>query len=137
MEKIADEMLRDIDKDVVRMVPNFDNFLREPEVLPSRFPNILVNGSMGIAVGMATNIPTHNLAEVIDATVYRMENPDCSILDLMQFVQGPDFPTYGTIHGTNGNVEYLAHYRHTAPTEEETAAYEGMIQAVLELQPDV
>ena len=102
MEKIADEMLRDIDKDVVRMVPNFDNFLREPEVLPSRFPNILVNGSMGIAVGMATNIPTHNLAEVIDATVYRMENPDCSILDLMQFVQGPDFPTYGTIHGTNG-----------------------------------
>ena len=102
MEKIADEMLRDIDKDVVRMVPNFDNFLREPEVLPSRFPNILVNGSMGIAVGMATNIPTHNLAEVIDATVYRMENPDCSVLDLMQFVQGPDFPTYGTIHGTNG-----------------------------------
>ncbi len=102
MEKIADEMLRDIDKNVVNMVPNFDNFLREPEVLPSRFPNILVNGSMGIAVGMATNIPTHNLGEVIDATVYRMENPDCSVLDLMQFVQGPDFPTYGTIYGVNG-----------------------------------
>ncbi len=102
MEKIADEMLRDIDKNVVNMVPNFDNFLREPEVLPSRFPNILVNGSMGIAVGMATNIPTHNLGEVIDATVYRMEHPDCSIPELMQFVQGPDFPTYGTIHGTNG-----------------------------------
>ncbi len=102
MEKIADEMLRDIDKNVVNMVPNFDNFLKEPEVLPSRFPNILVNGSMGIAVGMATNIPTHNLGEVIDATVYRMENPDCSIPELMQFVKGPDFPTYGTIYGTNG-----------------------------------
>lgn len=102
MEKIAEEMLRDIDKNVVNMVPNFDNFLREPEVLPSRFPNILVNGSMGIAVGMATNIPTHNLGEVIDATVYRMENPGCSIPELMQFVQGPDFPTYGTIYGTNG-----------------------------------
>ncbi len=102
MDKIADEMLRDIEKDVVTMVPNFDNVRKEPEVLPSRFPNLLVNGSMGIAVGMATNIPTHNLGEVIDATVYRMENPDCSIEELMQFVQGPDFPTYGTIYGTGG-----------------------------------
>ncbi len=102
MDKIADEMLRDIEKNVVPMVPNFDNTLKEPEALPSRFPNLLVNGSMGIAVGMATNIPTHNLGEVIDATVYRMENPDCSIEELMQYIQGPDFPTYGTIYGTGG-----------------------------------
>ncbi len=105
MEKIAAEMVRDMDKNVVNMVPNFDNSLKEPEVLPSRFPNLLVNGSMGIAVGMATNIPTHNLGEVIDATVYRMDHPDCEILDLMQFIQGPDFPTYGTIYGTNGIKE--------------------------------
>ncbi len=102
MDKIADEMLSDIEKDVVNMIPNFDNTRKEPEVLPSRFPNLLVNGSMGIAVGMATNIPTHNLGEVIDATVYRMDNPNCSVIDLMQFVKGPDFPTYGTIYGTAG-----------------------------------
>ncbi len=102
MDKIANEMLADIDKDVVNMVPNFDNNLKEPEVLPSRFPNLLVNGSMGIAVGMATNIPTHNLGEVIDATVYRIDNPNCEIFDLMEFIQGPDFPTYGTIYGVNG-----------------------------------
>ena len=102
MDKIADEMLRDMDKEVVEMAPNFDNRLKEPTVLPARFPNLLVNGSMGIAVGMATNIPPHNLGEVIDATIYRMENPDCSIPDLMQFVKGPDFPTYGTIYGLNG-----------------------------------
>ena len=105
MDKIADEMLRDIDKDVVVMVPNFDNSRKEPSVLPARFPNLLVNGSMGIAVGMATNIPPHNLGEVIDATIYRMDNPDCTIPDLMQFIQGPDFPTYGTIYGTNGIKE--------------------------------
>ncbi len=102
MDKISDEMLADIEKKVVPMMPNFDNTRDEPEVLPSRFPNLLVNGSMGIAVGMATNIPTHNLGEVIDATVWRMDHPDCEIFDLMQFVQGPDFPTYGTIWGTNG-----------------------------------
>lgn len=105
MSRLADEMLRDIDKNVVPMVPNFDNRLKEPSVLPSRFPNLLVNGSMGIAVGMATNIPTHNLREVIDATVYRMDNPDCSIPELMNFIKGPDFPTYGTIHGVNGIKE--------------------------------
>ncbi len=102
MEKLSNDMLRDIEKNVVPMVPNFDNTLKEPEALPARFPNLLVNGSMGIAVGMATNIPTHNLGEVIDATVYRMDNPDCSIEDLMQYIQGPDFPTYGTIYGTGG-----------------------------------
>ena len=105
MEKIAAEMVRDMDKNVVTMVPNFDNSLKEPEVLPARFPNLLVNGSMGIAVGMATNIPTHNLGEVIDATVFRMDNPDCTIPELMQFIQGPDFPTYGTIYGVNGIKE--------------------------------
>ncbi len=105
MDKIADEMLRDMDKDVVVMVPNFDNSRKEPSVLPARFPNLLVNGSMGIAVGMATNIPPHNLGEVIDATIYRMDNPDCTIPDLMQYIQGPDFPTYGTIYGTNGIKE--------------------------------
>ena len=102
MTRLADEMLRDLDKNVVEMVPNFDNRLKEPSVLPARFPNLLVNGSMGIAVGMATNIPTHNLGEVIDATVYRMDHPDCSIPELMQYIKGPDFPTYGTIYGTAG-----------------------------------
>ena len=102
LDRIADEMMRDLDKDVVPMMPNFDNRLKEPTVLPSRFPNLLVNGSMGIAVGMATNIPPHNLGEVIDATIYRMDHPDCSILDLMEFIKGPDFPTYATIYGVNG-----------------------------------
>lgn len=125
MEKLANEMVRDMDKNVVRMVPNFDNSQKEPEVLPSRFPNLLVNGSMGIAVGMATNIPTHNLGEVVDATVYRMENPDCTIPELMQFIQGPDFPTYGVIHGVNGIKEaYMTGKGHimvrgTAQVEEE------------------
>ena len=105
LDKIADEMTRDLEKNVVDLVPNFDNRLREPSVLPSRFPNFLVNGSVGIAVGMATNVPPHNLGEVIDGTVYRMENPDCSIEDLMQFIKGPDFPTYATIHGTSGIVD--------------------------------
>ena len=102
LDRIADEMMRDLDKNVVPMMPNFDNRLKEPTVLPSRFPNLLVNGSMGIAVGMATNIPPHNLGEVIDATIYRMDNPDCTVDNLMQFVKGPDFPTYATIYGING-----------------------------------
>ena len=83
LDRIADEMMRDLDKNVVKMMPNFDNRLQEPTVLPSRFPNLLVNGSMGIAVGMATNIPPHNLGEVIDATIYRMENPESTVDDLM------------------------------------------------------
>ena len=105
LDKIANEMTRDLDKEVVEFVPNFDNRLREPSVLPSRFPNFLVNGSVGIAVGMATNVPPHNLGEVIDGTIYRMENPDCSIPDLMEFIKGPDFPTYATIHGTQGILD--------------------------------
>ncbi|MBR3893515.1 MAG: DNA gyrase subunit A [Clostridia bacterium] len=102
LDKIADEMMRDLDKNVVPMMPNFDNRLQEPTVLPSRFPNLLVNGSMGIAVGMATNIPPHNLGEVIDATIYRMDNPESTVDDLMEYIKGPDFPTYATIYGING-----------------------------------
>ena len=102
LSKISDEMMRDIEKNAVPMVPNFDNRMQEPSVLPARFPNLLVNGSMGIAVGMATNIPPHNLGEVIDATVYRMEHPECSVDELMEFVKGPDFPTSAIIYGVNG-----------------------------------
>ena len=105
LDKIADEMMRDLDKNVVKMVKNFDNRLEEPSVLPARFPNLLVNGSVGIAVGMATCIPPHNLGEVIDATVYRMDNPECSVDELMQYVKGPDFPTYATVYGVNGIKE--------------------------------
>ena len=102
LDRIADEMMRDLDKNVVPMMPNFDNRLQEPTVLPSRFPNLLVNGSMGIAVGMATNIPPHNLGEVIDATIFRMDNPESTVDDLMEYIKGPDFPTYATIYGVNG-----------------------------------
>ena len=105
LDKIADEMMRDLDKNVVPMMPNFDNRLQEPTVLPSRFPNLLVNGSMGIAVGMATNIPPHNLGEVIDATIYRMDNPESTVDELMEYIKGPDFPTYATIYGVNGIKE--------------------------------
>ncbi len=105
MSKIADELMSDIEKDVVDFMPNFDNRLREPRVLPARFPNLLVNGSGGIAVGMAANIPPHNLGEVIDATIYRMDNPDCTVPELMEYVKGPDFPTYATIYGQNGILQ--------------------------------
>ena len=90
-------MMSDIDKNVVDFDPNFDNRLKEPRVLPSRLQNLLVNGSIGIAVGMATYIPPHNLGEVIDGTIYQMENPDCTVRDLMQFIKGPDFPTGGIV----------------------------------------
>lgn len=102
LARMADEMLADIDKDVVDFMPNFDNKAMEPTVLPSRFPNLLVNGSVGIAVGMATNIPPHNLNEVIDGAIHLMYNPDATVVDLMQHIKGPDFPTYATIHGTSG-----------------------------------
>ena len=105
MAKIADELMKDLEKEVVDFAPNFDNRLKEPKVLPSRFPNLLVNGAMGIAVGMATNIPPHNLGEVIDATIYRMDNPECEVLDLMDYVKGPDFPTSATVYGVNGIVQ--------------------------------
>ena len=99
---LAMQLLADIDEDTVDFSPNFDGKLKEPSVLPSRFPNLLVNGSQGIAVGMATNIPPHNLGEVIDATVHLIDNPEATSDDLMQFVQGPDFPTRAQILGRVG-----------------------------------
>ncbi len=102
LAKLADQMMVDIEKNVVEFVPNFDNSRKEPVVLPSRFPNLLVNGSVGIAVGMATNIPPHNLKEVVDGIVYRMENPECSVAELMEYIKGPDFPTAGIIYGSRG-----------------------------------
>ncbi len=102
MSKIADLMMSDIEKKVVPMTRNFDNTRDEPVVLPSRFPNLLVNGSVGIAVGMATNIPPHNLSEVVDGTVYRIDNPECSVDELMEYIKGPDFPTAAIIYGSKG-----------------------------------
>ena len=102
LARIADELLLDIDKDTVDFVPNFDESLKEPSVLPSRLPNLLINGSAGIAVGMATNIPPHNLSEVCDAIHFLIENPEATVDDLMGFVKGPDFPTAGIICGVEG-----------------------------------
>ncbi len=102
LSKISLEMVRDIEKETVDFYPNFDETLMQPAVMPSRFPNLLVNGSSGIAVGMATNIPPHNLGEVIDAVVHMIEHPDCSVDDLMEHVKGPDFPTGGVILGRRG-----------------------------------
>jgi DNA gyrase subunit A len=96
------ELLTDIEKETVDFGPNFDESRVEPLVLPARFPHLLVNGSGGIAVGMATNIPPHNLVEIIDATIHLIDNPDATIEDLMQFVTGPDFPTGGIIYGRAG-----------------------------------
>ena len=102
LSKISNEMLRDIDKETVDWDPNFDESRKEPRVLPSRFPNLLVNGSSGIAVGMATNIPPHNLTEVINACVCVLDNPEATLPDLMQHIKGPDFPTKGIIMGRSG-----------------------------------
>ena len=105
MSKLANELMSDIEKDVVDLVPNFDNTRKEPSVLPSRFPNLLVNGSVGIAVGMATNVPPHNLGEVIDGTIHLMENPDATVEEMMEYIKGPDFPTYATIYGRRGIID--------------------------------
>lgn len=102
LSKIADFMLMDIDKDTVLWAPNFDDEKMEPTVLPSRYPNLLVNGITGIAAGYATNIPPHNLAEVLDAAIYRIQHPACTLDELMQYVKGPDFPTGGTVQGLDG-----------------------------------
>ena len=102
LAKISDEMLRDIEKDTVDWDPNFDESRKEPRVLPARFPNLLVNGSSGIAVGMATNIPPHNLREVIGACICVLDNPEATLSDLMQYIKGPDFPTKGIIMGRSG-----------------------------------
>ncbi len=102
MAQLAEALLADLDKETVDFGPNYDGHELEPLVLPAAFPNLLVNGSSGIAVGMATNIPPHNMAEIIDATIHVVENPRCTVADLMKFVPGPDFPTAGFIHGTEG-----------------------------------
>jgi DNA gyrase subunit A len=102
---LAEELLSDIDKDTVGFIPNFDETTQEPIVLPSRVPNLIVNGSSGIAVGMATNIPPHNLGEIIDGLVMLLENPQAGLEDLMSYIKGPDFPTGGIIHGTDGIIQ--------------------------------
>ena len=102
LSKLSDEMLRDIEKDTVYWDPTFDETRKEPKVLPSRSPNLLVNGSSGIAVGMATNIPPHNLTEVIDAVICVLDDPECTLPDLMEHIHGPDFPTRGIIMGRSG-----------------------------------
>ena len=102
LSALANEMLRDIEKDTVTFIPNYDNSAQQPAVLPSRFPNLLVNGATGIAVGFATDIPTHNLGEVIDAAIAQMKNPNISLDELMQHVKGPDFPTGGIVQGVSG-----------------------------------
>ncbi len=102
LPQLAEELLADIDKNTVDFTPNFDETTEEPLVLPSRVPNLIINGSSGIAVGMATNIPPHNLGEIIDGLVLLLENPDATLKDLMSHIKGPDFPTGGIIHGTDG-----------------------------------
>src|SRR6185503_9645883 len=102
MTELAEAMLADIDKETVDFGPNFDDSTKEPLVLPTKFPNLLVNGSSGIAVGMTTNIPPHNMGEVIDGTLHLIDNPDATVLDLMKFIPGPDFPTAGIITGREG-----------------------------------
>ena len=105
MTRIAEEVLRDLDKDTVNFVPNYDDTMREPAVLPTRVPTLLLNGSEGIAVGMATKIPPHNLGELLDAILHLIDNPSAEAIDLMEFIQGPDFPTGGTIFGRRGIVD--------------------------------
>lgn len=107
LAQISEEMLGDIEKETVKFVPNYDGSLTEPSVLPAKLPNLLVNGSNGIAVGMATNIPTHNLSEVCDAIIATIENPDITIKDLMKYIKGPDFPTAGIIRGRSGIKNYF------------------------------
>ena len=105
MTKFAEEMLNDIEKETVKFVPNFDDSRTEPSVLPATVPQLLVNGSMGIAIGMATNMPPHNLKEVVNAIVYYIDHQDAEIKDLMRYIQGPDFPTAGIIYGKEGIKE--------------------------------
>ncbi|MCV6607706.1 MAG: DNA gyrase subunit A [Campylobacterales bacterium] len=105
MTQISEELLTDLDKDTVDFIPNYDDSTNEPAVLPAKYPNLLVNGSSGIAVGMATNIPPHNLGEVLDATIHLVDNPDSTFEDLMEFIKAPDFPTGGIIYGKKGILD--------------------------------
>ena len=109
LSKISMELLRDIEKDTVDFYPNFDETLMQPSVMPSKYPNLLVNGTGGIAVGMATNIPPHNLRETIDAAVCLIDNPDATVSDLMEHIKGPDFPTAGIVIGTGGITQGVSY----------------------------
>ena len=109
--RITQALTEDLDKDTVDFIPNYDNTLQEPLVLPARFPVLLVNGSQGIAVGMATNIPPHNLGETVDALVHLIDHPEASVAELMRFIPGPDFPTGGLIHGREGIIAAYTHGR--------------------------
>jgi DNA gyrase subunit A len=122
---VALELLRDIDSETVDFIPNYDGYEQEPVVLPSRFPNLLVNGAAGIAVGMATNIPPHNLGEVIDAVTHFLDNPECTPADLMRFVKGPDFPTGATIMGRQGIKDAYETGRGSIKVRAVTAIEEG------------
>jgi DNA gyrase subunit A len=117
MARIAQELLADIDKETVDFTPNYDESEKEPAVLPTRIPNLLINGSSGIAVGMATNIPPHNLREVVNACVALIDEPSLSVADLMSYVPGPDFPTAGLINGVSGvhDAYQTGHHRHRDP----------------------
>ncbi len=125
LHPLAMQMLADIDEETVDMLPNYDNTTEEPSVLPARFPNLLVNGSQGIAVGMATSIPPHNLGEVIDATIHLIDNPEATADDLMQFVKGPDFPTGGTILGRAGIIDAYRTGRGSIKMRAKAAIEEG------------
>ena len=105
LSKISNELLKDIDKNTVIWAPNFDDTELEPTVLPAKFPNLLVNGSTGISAGYATNIPTHNLGEIIDATIKRIDSPNCRLETILDIVKGPDFPTGGIVEGIKGIEE--------------------------------
>ena len=102
MKKLAEEMIKDIDKETIEWQPNYDDSLTEPRVLPTKIPTLLINGSAGIAVGMATNIPPHNLTEIMNGLLLLLEKPEVSIDELMEIIPGPDFPTAGSIQGTSG-----------------------------------
>ena len=137
LAKISSELLKDINKDTVNMVSNFDETEKEPEVLPSRFPNIFVNGTMGIAVGMATNIPPHNLGEVIDGCIAYIDNPDIDTADLMEYIKGPDFPTGGIILGNSGIRKAYETGRGTITIRSKASIVEknGRFQIVVEEVP--
>lgn len=138
MAKISSELLRDLEKDTVLMRPNYDASRNEPSVLPAQVPNLLLNGTLGIAVGMATNIPPHNLSEVIDATTYLLENPDSTTEDLLQFVQGPDFPLGGVVYGAKDLAHAYSTGRGGVVTRGETEIVEhksGVYQIIITSLP--
>src|SRR5574341_2282004 len=140
LARIAQEMLRDIDKETVELAPNFDDTLQEPTLLPAALPNLLVNGSSGIAVGMATNIPPHNLTEVVDAAILQLEHPGVTLEALMQVLPGPDFPTAGYVHGRQGILDAyrtgrgLIQMRAKAVVEKGRGGREGIIVTELPYQ---